>query len=80
MVWATALYGMYTYLGAWLDRLGFSTEEIEAFLTEAGLDIAETRAIPPAAGEAGKLTVAIWLAKDPRVFADAPPEAVREIA
>ncbi|HWB48460.1 MAG TPA: MFS transporter [Stellaceae bacterium] len=28
VVWATALYGMYTYLGAWLTRLGFSTEEI----------------------------------------------------
>lgn len=61
-------------------RLGFSADEIEAFLTEAGLDITETRAIPPAAGEAGKLTVAIWLAKDPRVLADAPAETVREIA
>ena len=61
-------------------RLGFSADEIEAFLTEAGLDIAETRAIPPSKGEAGKLTVAIWLAKDPRVLVDAPPEAVREIA
>ena len=61
-------------------RLGFSAEEIETVLTEAGLDIVETRAIPPSAGEAGKLTVAIWLAKDPRVVADAPPQAVREIA
>lgn len=28
VVWSTALYGMYTYLGDWLTRLGFSTEEI----------------------------------------------------
>jgi len=28
VIWATALYGMYTYLGAWLTRLGFSTGEI----------------------------------------------------
>jgi predicted MFS family arabinose efflux permease len=28
VVWSTALYGMYTYLGTWLTRLGFSTEEI----------------------------------------------------
>ena len=28
VIWSTALYGMYTYLGAWLTRLGFSTEQI----------------------------------------------------
>ena len=28
VIWATALYGIYTYLGEWLTRLGFSTEEI----------------------------------------------------
>jgi predicted MFS family arabinose efflux permease len=28
VIWATALYGLYTYLGAWLTRLGFTTEEI----------------------------------------------------
>jgi predicted MFS family arabinose efflux permease len=28
VVWATALYGIYIYLGAWLTRLGLSTEEI----------------------------------------------------
>jgi predicted MFS family arabinose efflux permease len=28
VIWSTALYGMYTYLGAWLTRLGFSTDEI----------------------------------------------------
>jgi predicted MFS family arabinose efflux permease len=28
VVWSTALYSVYTYLGAWLTRLGFSTEAI----------------------------------------------------
>jgi predicted MFS family arabinose efflux permease len=28
VVWATALYSTYTYLGEWLTRFGFSTEEI----------------------------------------------------
>jgi ubiquinone/menaquinone biosynthesis C-methylase UbiE/DNA-binding transcriptional ArsR family regulator len=61
-------------------RLGFAAAEVESFLTEAGLDLAGKREIPPSVSEAGKLTVAIWLAKDPRVIADAPPTAVREIA
>jgi ubiquinone/menaquinone biosynthesis C-methylase UbiE/DNA-binding transcriptional ArsR family regulator len=61
-------------------RLGFASQEVEGFLTEAGLDVGAKRDIPPATGEAGKLTVSIWLAKDPRVVADAPPVPVREIA
>jgi predicted MFS family arabinose efflux permease len=28
VIWATALYGIYTYLGEWLTRLDFSTEQI----------------------------------------------------
>jgi demethylmenaquinone methyltransferase/2-methoxy-6-polyprenyl-1,4-benzoquinol methylase/ArsR family transcriptional regulator len=61
-------------------RLGFASEEVEAYLAEAGLDVTQKRDIPPGAGEAGKLTVAIWLARDPRTIADAPPRAVREVA
>jgi len=37
IVWATALYGMYTYLGAWLTRLGFSTEEIAQVIACYGI-------------------------------------------
>lgn len=37
VVWATALYGMYTYLGAWLTRLGFSTEEIAQVIACYGI-------------------------------------------
>lgn len=28
VIWSTALYGMYTYLGTWLARLGFSTDQV----------------------------------------------------
>ena len=37
IVWATALYGMYTYLGAWLTRLGFSTEQIAQVIACYGI-------------------------------------------
>ena len=37
VVWATALYGMYIYLGTWLARLGFSTEAIAQIIACYGL-------------------------------------------
>ena len=37
VVWATALYGIYTYLGAWLTRLGFSAEQIAQVILCYGL-------------------------------------------
>jgi predicted MFS family arabinose efflux permease len=36
VVWSTALYGMYTYLGTWLTRSGFSTEQIAEVITFYG--------------------------------------------
>jgi predicted MFS family arabinose efflux permease len=33
VIWATALYGMYTYLGAWLIRLGFTPDGIARVVT-----------------------------------------------
>src|SRR5208282_4207414 len=47
-------------------RLGFATEEIEAFVKEAGLQPVEVTFVAPQAGEPGKLTVALWLARDRR--------------
>ncbi len=61
-------------------RLGFSGEEIAAFLSEAGLVDLTTRLVAPAPGESGKLTVAIWMARDPRVIADDIRGAAREFA
>jgi demethylmenaquinone methyltransferase/2-methoxy-6-polyprenyl-1,4-benzoquinol methylase/ArsR family transcriptional regulator len=61
-------------------RLGFSQEEIDGFLVEAGLAPVETRLVPPAAGEPGKLTVALWLARDPRIISDEFPKTAMELA
>jgi demethylmenaquinone methyltransferase/2-methoxy-6-polyprenyl-1,4-benzoquinol methylase/ArsR family transcriptional regulator len=50
------------------------------FLTDAGLVDAEMRLIAPRAEEAGKLTVAIWIARDPRLIADDLSGVAREYA
>jgi ubiquinone/menaquinone biosynthesis C-methylase UbiE len=61
-------------------RLGFADEEIEAFLSEAGLTGLQHQRIAPAPGEPGKLTVVLWLAQDPRFIADALPRLALETA
>jgi demethylmenaquinone methyltransferase/2-methoxy-6-polyprenyl-1,4-benzoquinol methylase/ArsR family transcriptional regulator len=64
-------------------RLGFPVPEVEAFLNEAGLVAEQIHEILPTPGEAGKLTVAIWLARDPRLQtsqAEAPARRTAEIA
>jgi ubiquinone/menaquinone biosynthesis C-methylase UbiE len=61
-------------------RLGFSSDEIAGLMQEAGLDVMETRRIAPAAGETGKLTVVVWLARDPRIISDDLRNAAREFA
>ncbi len=61
-------------------RLGFPLAEIEGFLTEAGLVAARSKRVAPAPGESGKLTVALWLAEDPRVISDGFQKADTEFA
>jgi ubiquinone/menaquinone biosynthesis C-methylase UbiE len=61
-------------------RLGFSTSEIEGFLIEAGLAGVRANRVPPAKGESGKLTVALWIAEDPRIIADSFPKSDVEFA
>ncbi len=51
-------------------RLGFAVDEVEGYLAEAGLAAIRAERVPPARGEAGKLTVALWIAEDPRVISD----------
>jgi len=51
-------------------RLGFAVAEVEGYLAEAGLAAIRAERVPPAKGEAGKLTVALWIAEDPRVISD----------
>lgn len=43
-------------------RLGFTEDEVGEWLAGAGLDVRETRHLPPEGGEDAKLTVSIWVA------------------
>lgn len=43
-------------------RLGFTDAEVKEWLVNAGLDVKETRHLPPEGGEDAKLTVLIWVA------------------
>ena len=61
-------------------RLGFSPEEMSAYLTDAGLVDTHLNLVAPRPDEAGKLTVAIWLARDPRIIADDLSGAATEYA
>ena len=61
-------------------RLGFSDAEITGLLTQAGLDVVQRRELAPDAKEGAKLTVSLWLARDPRVVADPLPAASYETA
>ena len=54
-------------------RLGFARAEIEGFLHDAGLEAGEGLDLAPAPGEADKLAVSLWLARDRRNLGDAPP-------
>ena len=61
-------------------RLGFGVQEVEGYLAEAGLANVRCERVPPAVGEAGKLTVALWIAEDPRITSDSFPKSDVEFA
>jgi demethylmenaquinone methyltransferase/2-methoxy-6-polyprenyl-1,4-benzoquinol methylase/ArsR family transcriptional regulator len=61
-------------------RLGFVVQEIESYLGEAGLAAIRSERVPPAESEAGKLTVVLWIAEDPRVISDSFPKSDVEFA
>lgn len=61
-------------------RLGFELQEIAGWMREAGLDFVETRLVAPGAGEPGKLTVVVWLGRDPRIPSDDLRNVKREFA
>jgi demethylmenaquinone methyltransferase/2-methoxy-6-polyprenyl-1,4-benzoquinol methylase/ArsR family transcriptional regulator len=62
-------------------RLGFAAEEIAGFMREAGLEPLAHHVLAPAVAEAGKLSVSIWLGRDPRLVGDAPfPDSQRRVA
>jgi ubiquinone/menaquinone biosynthesis C-methylase UbiE len=57
-------------------RLGFAAETVTQWLEAAGLDVLRQQTLPP--GPDGKIAVALWLARDPRIVLAAP--ASREVA
>jgi SAM-dependent methyltransferase len=61
-------------------RLGFAAREVEGYLAGAGLADIRSERVPPAIGEAGKLTVALWIAEDPRIISDSFPKRDVEFA
>jgi ubiquinone/menaquinone biosynthesis C-methylase UbiE len=61
-------------------RLGFSESEITGLLAQAGLETILHRELAPDAREGGKLTVSLWLARDPRIIADPIPASTFETA
>jgi ArsR family transcriptional regulator len=62
-------------------RLGFSREQVAAWLTDADLDCTLTREIAPPNGGGDQLTVSLWLGQDRRVVTDWPLTAAnREVA
>jgi ubiquinone/menaquinone biosynthesis C-methylase UbiE len=61
-------------------RLGFSNEEISGLLAQAGLEPVLLRELAPSSSDSAKLTVSLWLARDPRMIADPVPAASYETA
>ena len=61
-------------------RLGFSTAEIADLLAQANLSLELARDLAPGPGEAAKLTVSLWLARDRRSIADSLPSSSSETA
>jgi len=61
-------------------RLGFSNEEISDLVRRAGLEVILHRDLEPDAREGAKLTVSLWVARDPRVIADVVPSKAVEAA
>jgi ubiquinone/menaquinone biosynthesis C-methylase UbiE len=59
-------------------RLGFAAEAVEQWIAQAGLAPLRHEALPPPGGAPGKLTVSLWLARDPRVVVDTPLSAAAE--
>lgn len=61
-------------------RLGFSAREIADFMSEAGLDLVEHRDLRPGDDDGDRLTVSLWVGRDPRIISDDLPITHREMA
>lgn len=61
-------------------RLGFAQDQIEGWLSQAGLRPALARELTSPDGEPGRLTVSLWLGEDSRNVSEWPLAARREVA
>ena len=61
-------------------RLGFAPSEIDDFMRDAGLDVADHRDLAPDSKGDNKLTVSVWVGRDPRIVSDEFPVLQREVA
>ncbi len=61
-------------------RLGFAARKSRTSCDDAGLDVIGRRDLAPAPGDGDKLTVSLWVARDPRVISDPLPLTTREVA
>ncbi len=61
-------------------RLGFSRSQIAGWTAAAGLALERIEDFPPDPGEQQKLTVTLWLARDPRVLMAGPASDRTETA
>ncbi len=57
-------------------RLGFSRDEINTMFAEIGLEIVGGRDLAASRRDADKLTVSLWIARDPRVVTDLIPNSM----
>ena len=57
-------------------RLGFSREEIEQMMRDVGLENVSYRSLTPRTRDPEKLTVSLWVARDPRIISDLVPATV----
>lgn len=51
-------------------RLGFAADEVAHMIEEAGLEPASHADLPPAGAQTDRLTVSIWVGRDPRILSD----------
>ena len=63
-------------------RLGFTSEQMAVWFTEAGLAVPPARTVGHGSGDAAKLTVTLWIAADARQRGDFPlrPNTQLEVA
>jgi len=62
-------------------RLGFAHEQMSSWLEALELDVSSVTDLAPTDGDPNKLTVTLWLARDPRVITDVPlANPTREVA